>query len=299
MPGAFDPFSPGAIDDPTAAVDPNSYSQIRQQWDSFLGQPGGRAALLSAGLALMQPQGFGDNPTAQIGRAIGAAGQSVGQVEGMDLKKAEQESKSELRSAQATAAEARADAAGARAGAAGSALEFRREKLASDTERAKDQLDFRKEGLKALGERESERALFRREQDANRQQRSLTQARLRASIAYQQYLKDVNAKNSNPLNSGPKETPLGMNEWIGQNPMIRDLLTASGAGGGSTPQDAADDAEADAAGVPASSPSTTSGGASSGPPPAPTNAAERSVNTVYTTPRGPLRWLGDGKWAKP
>src|SRR5882672_10569734 len=130
MAGFFDPFTPGQTADPMAGVDPGTYDKIRSEWGAFMGDPHGRAALLSAGLSLMQPPSFGDTGAGQIGRAIGTAGESVTANEESDRKKRETDirqqeadSKGDLRVAQAGAAEARAGTAEARAGAAGSRLE--------------------------------------------------------------------------------------------------------------------------------------------------------------------------------
>lgn len=116
MAGPQDPFTPGPTADPTAGLpDAGTFENIRDQWMTFLDKPGGRGALLNAGIALLQPPSFGDTPASQIGRAIGHAGEGVARTEAMDLRQQEAASKAELRSAQAGAAEARAGAAGSRA----------------------------------------------------------------------------------------------------------------------------------------------------------------------------------------
>lgn len=114
--------------DPTQnLMGPEAFNGIREQWNTFLDQPGGRAALLSAGLALMQPPSFGDTAASQIGRAIGTAGEAVGRREAMDIKQQDAENKAAL-------AEARIGAAGARSGAAAERLDFAREKLRAGQE---------------------------------------------------------------------------------------------------------------------------------------------------------------------
>lgn len=133
MAGPLDPFNPGEDNSPFAGVDPQAFTRVRQEWDSFLGNPQGRAALLSAGLSLMQPPSFGDTATSQIGRAIGAGGETASRNEAMDLKKSEAESKDELRQVRGQAAlsnaESRAAAAEARVGAAGARAETAAERL--------------------------------------------------------------------------------------------------------------------------------------------------------------------------
>ena len=105
MAGAEDPFTPGPTADPTAGI-PNmdTFEGIRNQWSTFLDQPGARTALLQTGIALMQTPQFGQTPTGQIGAAIGAGGEAVSR------QQAEQ-SKQDLEAA-------RAEAAGSRAGEA-------------------------------------------------------------------------------------------------------------------------------------------------------------------------------------
>lgn len=198
MAGFFDPFSPGQTDDPSAGVDPGTYDRVRQEWDAFLGNPQGRAALLSAGLSLMQPPSFGDTGASQIGRAIGVAGESATSNQVMGMKEREQESKAELRDAQAGAAEARANAAGARAGTAGSRLELQGERI------------------RAMGER------------------NLLNNRVRLSQMYQNYTRDIAKANANASLLGGQQQPvLPMPDWIKQNPMLSQmgLLPTKGVGG--------------------------------------------------------------------
>jgi hypothetical protein len=85
-------FSSGAA--ATSAVDPQD--AVRSQWASFLDQPGARAALLNAGIALMQPPSFGDNLASQVGRAIGAGGEAVTRAELLNAKVGDIETRQEL-----------------------------------------------------------------------------------------------------------------------------------------------------------------------------------------------------------
>lgn len=196
MAGALDPFNPGEDHSPFAGVDPQAFAQVRQQWDSFLGNPQGRAALLQAGLGLMQPPSFGDTAAGQIGRAIGSAGESVSRNEAADLKAAEATSKDEGRQSASEArmmnAETRASAAEARSGAAGSRMELQAERLKNMTERS-----------------------------------SLAN-KVRLSAMYQNYVKDV-AKRNDPIalsmrGAGTQPEPvMPMNDWINANPMLKNL----------------------------------------------------------------------------
>lgn len=187
MAGLLDFFSP---QDPNASPALPDFAPAQQQMSSFLDNPQGRAALLSAGLALMQSPSFGDTGASQIGRAIGAAGQSATANDLMDLKKAEQGSKEDLRAAQAVAAEARAGTAGARSDAAAQRLALEGEKL------------------KALNDH------------------NLLGNRIRLSGMYQNYVRDTAKRNENAslLKPGaPPEPVLSMPDWIKANPTLRSL----------------------------------------------------------------------------
>lgn len=241
----FDPWMPDLGD-----VMP----QVPQAVTGFLNDPQGRAALLSAGLALMQPPSFGDNPASQIGRAIGAAGQSATANEATEMKGQELESKQDLRSSQAMAAEARAGAATARAEIAG-----------ARAGNAADRLAFQRERLEAMN------------------QRHTLGQRVRLSNMYQQYVKDVAKRNSDPLKTGTLEPVLPMQDWISQNPMLKNLGLMPSTGTAEPDEE-----------VPAVSAPTTSGGVVQ----APREASQRTAGTVYQTPKGPLKWTGTG-WVSP
>jgi hypothetical protein len=186
--GTFDPIA--------GLIDPQTYDKIASQWTSFLDQPGGRASVLSAGLALMQPGGWGQNGAAQIGSAIGAGGEAMGRVEAMNLKQREADSKDMLRAAQA-------DAAGARAGAAGQALEVQR---------------LRNEGALTLG-----------------QLRAASQLRQMHSSYEKATLAEKNKIEGDILNPpvgkpGHREgpTPLPFEQWLQRDPAARELAARTG-----------------------------------------------------------------------
>jgi hypothetical protein len=190
MPGVDDPFTPGKSPDPNAGVEPGTFDKVRQEWSTFLEDPKGRAALMSAGIALMQPQ-WGGNTTSAIGQAIGAAGQSATANQAMDIRESEAESKQDLRSSQAQAAEARAGAAGARAGAAGDRLQFQREKLQSDQQ------------LRTMGLR------IRANSDYNRYVKALEDQNIKGPLLDTKYV--------------PKPSP-SFKDYVSANPALRGLI---------------------------------------------------------------------------
>jgi hypothetical protein len=107
------PFVAGADPDPTAGLpDSDTFSKLQDQWNTFLAKPEGQAALLSFGINMLQPPSFGDNPLAQAGRAIGHAGETVGNIEKMDIAQREAASKEDERASRAQLAESKAAHAG-------------------------------------------------------------------------------------------------------------------------------------------------------------------------------------------
>lgn len=99
------------------AFSPPDQSGLADQWNGFLADPRGRAALASFGVQLMQPLSAGQSGVGHVGAALGQAGESVRGTEAADLKLSEAESKNELRGSQAATAEARANTAATRAAA--------------------------------------------------------------------------------------------------------------------------------------------------------------------------------------
>lgn len=184
--------------------DPNTATDpnIAAQFGTFLQDPRIAAAALSGGLSLMTPQ-WGNNPVSSIAQAIGAGGTSAQVMDEQARKDAEAESKSSLREAQAGAAEARAGHAGANASNAASRLELEREKMNSLNDR------------NALGNR------------------------IRAANLYQNYVKDVNKRNSDIGRDVrlPPEPILPIGDWVKANPMIQSLLPPTVADTGDTADD--------------------------------------------------------------
>jgi len=190
MAGFWDFFSPGVPPDPASAPGTAPGGELM----GFLGNPKGQAALLQAGLSLMGGPSWGDTPTSQIARAIGSGGEALSRGEAEDLKQQEAQSKQELRAAQASNAEARAEAAGARSGTAATNVELARARLGIAQQNA-DQ----------------------------RQERANLNSKIRLSGMYQNYIKDLAKRNSDPLRTGAPEVPLSMSDWVKSNPTLRTL----------------------------------------------------------------------------
>lgn len=259
MAGILDPFNPGVDATPMAGVDPGTFDKVRAEWDSFLGNPQGRAALLSAGLALMQPPSFGDTGASQIGRAIGAGGQSATANQVMDMKEREQDSKvadresrASLRESQGMLAEARAATAGARSETgiarleiAQRALDLKAEQLKNQSLSAEQRLEIQRQKLeleRQIAEIRKSEGAARSELGASRlegaQERNRLSNQVRLSQMYQTYVKDV-AKRNDPitLSMRPGATPepvLPMGDWIKANPLLRNMGLTEAEG---TPED--------------------------------------------------------------
>ena len=105
---------------------------------------------------------------------------------------------------------------------------------------------------------------------------------------YETYRKNVEAENSNILRTAPPTPVLPIEEWIRTQPSARAAAEASGLFGTTGTTQPGTFAEPTApVGVP-------TGGAI---PDAPPNPADRKPNTIYNTPKGPLRWTGQG-WTR-
>ena len=179
--------------DPQASMgdttDPGVYNNVA----AFLGNPGVQASLLSAGLQLMQPPEFGQNGLAHLASAVGAGGESAQLQNKQQLAQSEASSKQDLRSAQADAAASRAETAGARSDAAASRLGLEQQKL------------------QAMNERNN------------------LNNRVRVSVAYQNYVKDVGRRNL-LAPAGQQEPILPIGDWIKANPALQGLLPEGGSG---------------------------------------------------------------------
>lgn len=115
---------------------------------------------------------------------------------------------------------------------------------------------------------ETDRLNMTRDSNTNR-------ALLQAQGLFQKEVSDVRKRNENAaLVGGTPETVPTFEEWLNRNPILRQQL-GNQAPAFSLPETGAQSAQA------------------------PTNPADRQVGATYQTPRGPLIWMGDGKWRTP
>lgn len=105
LPG--DPFTPGPTADPTAGQSQPVFENLRNQWATFLDQPGARAALLQTGIALTQPRQFGQTPFGQVMNAVGAGAEAVSGGEMQQAKIQEMQNRAAVKEAQAGRAQER------------------------------------------------------------------------------------------------------------------------------------------------------------------------------------------------
>lgn len=258
-----DYFEPGATADPTAGIaDPAQYENLVGQWNEFLADPRGRGALLQAGLTMMQPRGFGDTVTGQVGRAIGSGGEAIGRVEAADRANLEASSRQELRGAQANLAGARAETSVANANTAATRAAAAGDRLA-----------------------------YLRETEQGRTDRHNLGQQVRLSGLYQQAVNQINQQNSrnarqnaDPLNRGQPTLPIlpipSMQDWLRSNPTEVQGMFPSVPGSTTppaTPQPSGGTGLQEGQSVP---------------------AAQRVVGQTYNTPRGPMAWTGTG-WVQP
>ena len=80
---AAQPNVPANSDIPMSKDQPGS---LMDQWNTFLGQPGNRAAVAQFGLQMLQPIGLGQSLSGQIGQAVGAAGDTKARVQKQQLE---------------------------------------------------------------------------------------------------------------------------------------------------------------------------------------------------------------------
>lgn len=166
---------------------------LAKRWNDWISTPQNRAALIQFGVALSQPIAAGQNWGGQVGAALGSAGEASDRVTAQQMKEQELESKQELRSAQATAAEARAGAAGARAGAAQQGIEMR-------------MMQF--QGL---------------------QDRARLNAMVRLQMGYSNYINNVRKQNQNRAIIGQPLLPeLSQQDWVASNPDLVQMMSGSG-----------------------------------------------------------------------
>lgn len=263
--------------DPT--IDPWSPIPGQQQpvaAPSFMDDPRARAALLSFGLAAMQPPSFADTFTSQLARSIGAGGEAVQRVDDQERKAAEfgiraseADSKQDLRAAQAENSIARAGAAEARIGTASERLNNQQTQMA-----------------------------LRQQQLQQAQERTALGARIKLANMYANYVAATNEENSaGSLAQGKKFVPkpiLSQEEWIRNNPMLKqlNLLPPSSADPDSDPS--VPPTPAPRSGTPSSTSLQPGTDASTLNPPLPRDPKTRKQGQVYQTPGGVnVKW--DGK----
>lgn len=269
-----DPWTPQA---PVEGFVPDR--QVASQIGTFMEDPRARAALLSFGIAMMQPPSFADNFSSQFGRALGAAGEGVRGVteqqrkdELLAIQGQEAESKQDLRASQADAAVARAGAAEARAGTA-----------TMQSQVAAGNLAARQAELEGKNERNA------------------LMSRIRLSALYQKYVQDVNERND-PLGKpkGWKAEPvLTIDQWYKANPMLRDSGLLPPSFSGSEPQPASSgggpDMDVPAPRTPSTPPRPSVESQTNLNPPAPRDPSQRKVGQVYAAPDGRnIQWTGKG-----
>lgn len=102
-----------------------------------LSDPRTQAAIFSGAAQLAQPLQFGQSQFGHLMASLGQAGQGVRNYDTQRLKEKELDSKQELRSAQAQAAEARAGAAGARSDASATRSAYLADRLKQEGELSK------------------------------------------------------------------------------------------------------------------------------------------------------------------
>ncbi len=159
--------------------------------------------------------------------------------------------------------EARAEAARSRAEASG-----------ANTRAAGDRLGYMQE----------RNALLQQGQESLNERSRLSRL-VQANGQYQQYVKALQTRNNDPMNRTP-EPVLDFNTW----------LTNAGLGGLLVPGTSGSATLGNSTASPQKPPATSASATSSGP--APMDATQRQAGTVYSTPKGDLRWTGTG-WVQP
>lgn len=128
MAGLDDSFLPSPVN-VTPNPAPDLQTGLMGKWADWMSNDANRAALMQFGLSMMQPVGLGQTPLGHTGQAIGHAGEATSRIRAENMKQQEIDSKEELRSAQAGAAEARAAGRETSARYAGDRLALQREGL--------------------------------------------------------------------------------------------------------------------------------------------------------------------------
>lgn len=113
-----DPFWPdeGETRPAKPLPSPEEQRQLADKWRGWLDNPDNSAALMQAGIALMQPMGFGQTPIGHFGNALGEAGEAMSRRAKQTKEDAEAESKMQARERRAEDRERRAGIAEQNAG---------------------------------------------------------------------------------------------------------------------------------------------------------------------------------------
>jgi hypothetical protein len=311
MAGILDFFSPRARND--EQPDPTA------QFQGFLEDPRGRAALLQAGLSLMGGRSWGDTPTSQIGRAIGSAGEGIRAQEADVQQEAEATSKIQGREATAASRDARLAQGETALGIKQQAEDRKREEM----DRVDNRFRSRERRLEAqwdskikqaedrflLAKTDQERKAARDEvQRLNSEKRTeLLQNRAqfekdritlgqsveqnRQSRAQSQTIRDIQKMYQKDMESilrGPKPT---IDQWLERNPKLRDLY--QGAGAAPTAPAPAEPTPPAAPTTPTRPPAST-GGPTTPPTGAPTGPPQPGYSRPGTKNGVPGTWRYNG-----
>ena len=245
---------------PDAAVD---VGRLKNQWTEFFADPRAQGALLQFGLQMMQPVGVGQNGLGHFAQAVGASGEQLGRAEAIDFARRDQDRKDEDVDTKGILRSAQAETSESRAKAA----EANANTAAIRAAALNDRNRLQQEALEA------------------RQRMNRTTNLVRAQGIYNRELQKIMERNTNQLRdkNAPLEVVPSFQEWVSKNPSLAVQL-GIGADGGTPGGSAGGNSGAPAGEVAA--------------PEAPREPAKRSVGTIYITPRGPLRWKGNG-WEQP
>lgn len=308
----YDPFEPQQ----SVAPGGGDFAELSRQWNQFLDDPRGRSALINFGTALMQPVGVGQSAAGHVGQAFGNVGAGLQQQELLDIKGGLAENRvatdREKLAQGADKIDLGYERLGSREDREAANLQLKREiaaaRQSNDSRRAgilEQQLAARMkydEGRLGIGQQNADTAVTRAETgrmnaDTNKLRASspsfntLFRANERQRNAFDKDIvslaKDIEKRVNDPFGlSKPlqgEERFKGMNTQqiaaeLAKDPQVKQNIMSRRGQAAPTLQG---DEESDS-GVPAQIES------------APLNAGQRVPNTVYQTPRGPMRWTGTG-----
>lgn len=180
---------------PATASPGANMSDLYSGWNDWINKPNNRAALMQFGIAMLQPVGFGESAVGHFANAVGAAGEAHRRVTTNEQADTKASTEAELRESRANAATTTANAAEQRAYTA------------------------------------SELARTRTERDATSATARALQAQAAARAKYDQYIKQVSARNTDPLRDpgAAIEPTMPYSEWIRTPEGRESLIPAAGA----------------------------------------------------------------------